>query len=79
MQALKLKGRIDSNHRITLQLPEDTPVGDAEVIVLVPESATEAAREHLRKVFDEIDRSRHPRMSKEEIDNYIAEERASWD
>lgn len=79
MRTLKFKGTIDSNHRLTLQLPADTPIGEADVIVLVPETGTATTREHLQKLFDEIDHSPHARLSKDEIDRYIAEERASWD
>lgn len=79
MQTLKFKGTIDSNHRLTLQLPADTPIGEADVIVLVPDGAAEAKREHLQNLFAEIDRSPHARLSKDEIDRYVAEERASWD
>lgn len=79
MHTLKLKAHIDSNHRIEIQLPIDTPEGDAEVIILIPypPSCTE---EGLRSFFDNLDR--HPpqqRYSKEEIDTYLAKERASWD
>lgn len=79
MHALKLKAHIDSNHRIEIQLPIDVPEGEAEVIILIPyrPSSTE---EGLRAFFDHLDR--HPpsqRHSKEEIDAYLAKERASWD
>ena len=79
MHALKLKVHIDSSHRIEIQLPLDAPEGDAEVIVLIakPPATKEAG---LRAFFDNLDR--HPpqrRYSKQEIDTYVAKERASWD
>lgn len=79
MRAVKLKAHIDSSHRIEIQLPVDAPEGDAEVIVLIPDppSPTEKG---LRSLFDNLDR--HPPRqcySKEEIDAYLAKERASWD
>ncbi len=79
MHALKLKAHIDRNHRIEIQLPLDAPEGDAEVIILIPDTAPPPAG-GLRAFFDDLDR--HPperRYSKEEIDAYLAEERASWD
>lgn len=77
MHALKLKAQIDSNHRIEIQLPMDAPEGDAEVIVLLPSPA--AKDEGLRAFFDNLDK--HPikrHYSKEEVDTYLANERASW-
>lgn len=79
MHTLKLKARIDSSHRIEIQLPNDTPEGDADVIVMIP-SASSPTEQGLRAFFDDLDR--HPpqrRYSKDEIDAYLAEERASWD
>lgn len=76
MHALKLKAHIDSSHRIEIQLPIDAPEGDAEVIILMPSTGEDG----LRAFFDNLDR--HPpqqRYSKEEVDAYLAEERASWD
>ena len=79
MHTLKLKAHIDSRHRIEIQLPSDTPEGDAEVIVMIP-SAPSPAEPGLRAFFDDLDR--HPaqrRYSREEVDAYLAEERASWE
>ena len=35
MHAIKLKTMIDSMHRLQIDLPADTPQGEAEVVVLV--------------------------------------------
>ena len=35
MHAIKLKAMIDQTHRLQIDLPADTPEGEAEVIVLV--------------------------------------------
>jgi hypothetical protein len=79
MHALKLKAHIDSSHRIEIQLPIDAPEGDAEVIVLIPDTPS-PAEEGLRSFFDNLDRhSPQQRHSKEEIDAYLVKERASWD
>ena len=79
MHAFKLNAHIDHNHRLEIQLPADVPEGNAEVIVLIPHPPSPAV-EGLRSFFDNLDR--HPpqqRYSKEEIDAYLANERASWD
>ena len=79
MRTLKLNAHIDSSHRIEIQLPIDAPEGNAEIIVLIPDTPSPAEK-GLRAFFDNLDR--HPpqrRNSKEEIDTYLANERASWD
>lgn len=82
MQAVKLKVTI-RDHQIVTDLPKDLPDGEAEVIVLyegaAPSDRPVPASESLSALFREFERSPHPRMTKEEIDHYIAEERAGWD
>ena len=39
MHALKLNATIDSTRRLLLELPAETPEGEAEVIVLVADDA----------------------------------------
>lgn len=79
MQAIKLKTRIGRDRRIEIELPPEVPEGEAEVIVLVDDPISEPSEVSLRAFFEELDRSPHKRRTKEEIDRYIAEERASWD
>lgn len=50
-----------------------------EIIVLAPDTPESAEPQSLRLFFEELDRSPRKRMTKEEIDRYIADERASWD
>ena len=84
LHTVKLKAVIDQSQQLHLQLPPDTPAGDAEVIVMVtpaqPPAANAAPMASLRKFFAELDArpQRHPR-SNEEIEAQIAAERASWD
>ena len=78
MRALKFNVSIDSNHRIKLQLPLDTPEGEVEVIVLIPDSLS-PTKEGLRSFFDELDGQPRQGRTKENIDAQIAKERASWD
>lgn len=88
MHAIKLKVVIDASHRLQLELPADTPTGEAEVIVLVgPDSTRRAADmprpppgKSLLEFLKELDRRpiRNPR-STEDIEAQIAAERVSWD
>lgn len=78
MHALKLIAHIDSSHRIEIQLPPDAPEGNAEVIIFLPD-APSPAQKGLREFFDNLDRHPPQRLySKEEIDAYLPEERASF-
>ena len=79
MHALKISARIDSNHRLEIQLPDDAPEGDAEVIVLIPSvQSTQAAG--LRSYFEKLDcQPALKQNSKAKVDAYLAKERASWD
>lgn len=87
MHALKLTATIDSSRRLKLQLPADTPEGEAEIIVLVDDEEVKVVAKgevkpasSLRAYFEELDR--HPlskTYTREEMDAYLAQERASWD
>lgn len=79
MQAIKLTTYISKNHHLELDLPDDTPEGAAEIIVLVQDAPNPASEESLRDFFKALDASPRPRMSAEEIDLYIDETRNSWD
>lgn len=81
MRALKLNAYIGTNHRLELDLPADVPPGTAEVIVLVHDTETTADEEHrqyLNYFFSRLESTDRHRLSKEEIDRYLEEERASW-
>ncbi len=83
MHTIKLKAVIDTRQLLHVQLPLDTPLGEADVIVMVT-PATPAANiapmVSLRAFFAELDARplSHPR-SLEEIEAQIADERASWE
>ena len=49
MQAIELHARIDEKHRIQLQVPEDWPVQEVKVIVLMetPVTATATANKRI--------------------------------
>ena len=83
LHTVKLKAVVDKSRQLHLQLPPDTPAGEAEVIVLVTPAtpaASAAPMASLREFFAELDArpQTHPR-SGEEVEAQIAEERASWD
>lgn len=82
MCAIKLKAHIKSDHRLELELPADVPEGEAEVIVLVEETQRVQDREqrrYLEAFFEDLDKTDRPRMTKEEIDRYLEEERVGWE
>jgi len=79
MRAIKLSATVGRDRTLVLQLPQGTPEGNAEVIVLVSETLADSTDVEglLRNV--ESWRARHPaRRSKEEIDHDVEAERASW-
>jgi hypothetical protein len=82
LHTVKLKAVIDQSQQLHLQLPPDTPSGDAEVIVMVT-PATLAANPtpmaSLREFFAKLDADGRPRLSAEEVDRWIEEERNAWD
>lgn len=88
MHAIKLKAMIDQTHRLQIDLPADTPEGEAEVIVLVStphgsnsrETPVEAPMHSLLAFLHDLDNQplAHPR-SAADIEAQIAETRASWD
>lgn len=79
MQAIKLQAEVGPDHRIELDLPPEIPQGMVEIIVLAGEAPVHPPVSTLREFFEEVDKLPHTRRTKEEIDRYIAEERASWE
>ena len=79
MNAVKLQAVVSENRELKITLPPEVPPGVVEVIVLVPEPEPEGSDvESMLRLVEEW-RAKHPvRRSKEEIDRYLEEERASW-
>ncbi len=77
MRAVKVEGRVQSDHTLRVRLPEDVEEGPAEVIVLLPER--QEVRPALAAVLDSLARAHHARRPKLEIDRQLEEERGSWD
>jgi hypothetical protein len=79
MQAVRLKAMVGDDHRLEMVVPDEIPVGEVEVIVLVSRPAGACAEQSLSELFAEIDRMPHKGLAKEDVDRYLAKERASWD
>jgi hypothetical protein len=79
MNAIKLQVIVPENRELKITLPPEVPPGAAEIIVL-----TEAMPEPLPGSWERIQQflnrtpPARPGRTKEEIDQYLAEERASW-
>lgn len=82
MQAIKLNAHVGRDRRVSVQLPEDMPEGEVEIIVLArgaAEADENTRRAYLETLLRRIAASDRPRRSKAEIDAYLAGERASWE
>jgi hypothetical protein len=79
MQAIKLRAEVGTDRHIELDLPPEIPQGTVEIIILYGEPPSGPPASSLRAFSEEIDKLPHSRRTKEEIDRYVAEERASWD
>jgi hypothetical protein len=80
MQAIKLHAHVDRDRKLSLQLPDEVPEGDVEVIVLAPTPVdVRDRRQHLETLFRKLAASSRTRLSKAEIDAYLADERATWE
>ena len=79
MNAVKLQAVVSENRELKITLPPEVPLGVVEVIVLIPEPEPKGSGvESMLRLVEEW-RATHPvRRSKEEIDRYLEEERASW-
>jgi hypothetical protein len=80
MWAHKTRVHVTPNQPLQVTLPADVPEGEAEVIVLMTESAGQqpGAAGTLREFSDWLAKQPERGRSKEEIDRYLAQERASW-
>jgi len=81
VHAYKVTGRVDENRRVTVTLPTDFPIGDAEVIVLAgePEPSEQNRRASLNAFLEQLDTTPPSGRSKEQIDRHLEQERDSWE
>ena len=77
MRALKVEARINADHTLQVQLPEDTEEGWAEVIVLLPERSSPRAAP-TDDVFAFITALPSGTRAKGEIDEAVGLERDTW-
>lgn len=83
MKAYRMKIEI-RDHRLAADLPPEIPDGEAEIIMLyeggAAENATPNAGQPLGEFLSGLDHTPLPRRhTKEEVDSYLAQERASWE
>jgi hypothetical protein len=45
MNTIRVTGMIDADHRLTATVPSAVPIGNVEVVVLVPETSSEPDRD----------------------------------
>lgn len=79
MNAVKLQAVVPENRELTITLPPEVPPGEVEVIVL-SKTVTEPPSGSWERVQQFLSRTppAQPGRTKEEIDRYLEEERASW-
>jgi hypothetical protein len=82
MLTIRLKAVIDRNQQLHLQLPSDTPAGEAEVVVMVQPSTVLAdvtTTGSWLDFFAQLDADPRPRLSAQELDRWVEDERNAWD
>lgn len=84
----QLQTVLPPNHRLALEAPPDFPVGEVEVTLRskvwqaessVSDGMSEQGMRDLNDLFSYLDHMPPNSRSKEEIDRYVADERASWE
>ncbi len=79
MYAHRVKVRLVPNQPLVVPLPPDLPEMDAEVIILLPDMPATTPAFATLEEYDAWLKSQPPTpYSVEEIERYIAEERAAW-
>lgn len=79
MHALKLMTHVREDHRLEVILPDDAPMGEAEVIVLFTEPALSRPSHSLREFNEKLEHLPCSGRSQAEIDRYLENERNSWE
>ena len=79
MQAIKLQAPISPDHKIVVQLPADVTAESAEVIVLIETPPTSSVGRSLEAYLTERDGADRPRLSGQEVDRWIDNERNAWE
>lgn len=80
MLAYQFRQEIPATHRVTIELPPDAPTGEqAQIIVLFPEKQSQARPNDVNALLDFLATLTPSGRTKEEIEQQIQEERASWE
>ncbi len=83
MRALKLPVQVTRDHTLRLELPQDVSEGPAEVIVLIPDSGEDIPGQPVAgDLEDFLSGPRVDRrfiLDKKAIDDFVQEERDSWE
>jgi len=80
MQAIKLNAHVDRDRKLLLQLPDEVPEGDVEVIVLAQQRVVwQDRKQHLEALLGKLAASSRTRLSKAQIDDFLAQERTAWE
>lgn len=83
MQAYQIEHNVPATHRVAFELPPNSPVGSAKIIVLFPDSTTpsEETQPRFSNMAEYLawhDTQPASGRSPEEIDRQIREEREGW-
>ncbi len=76
VRAVKLKGLITENRRLTLTVPNDMPAGPVDVLVV---SKNDADKGSLLHFLDDLTSAPKSARSPEEIEQSILTERNAWE
>jgi len=79
MRAIELNGTVSENRELHLRLPADANPGPAKVIVLLEERSDSNGTDSLQQFLKDCQQWAVSGRTKEEIDQYIEDERNSWD
>lgn len=79
MHAIELPADIDQNHQIHLQLPKTVKAGKAKVIVMYEDVTPPLQPNSLVEFLNELPAPANNGLSRDEVQQYIQQERQSWD
>jgi hypothetical protein len=80
-RALHIQARVQPGNRVDVHVPEPLKVGDeVDVVVLTPETGDRAPRgRSILEILDGLPPNIGMFKTAKEVDEYIREERDSWD
>lgn len=79
--ALRIRAIVSSDNRLELELPPGSEGQEVEVLVILPDTSNQQTPKQKQTVLESIEEGRKHRigLTAEQIDQYIREERDSWD